>query len=447
MAVVVFDVGKTNVKLSLVEAGAIRHSLSAPNRPLPAPPYPRVDEAAIWCFLMEGLAKLAALAPITDIVPVAHGGGCGLVDESGVTVLPLMDYETHLKDDDYDAVAAPFAESFSPKLAGGLNVGRQLRWLMRHFPAAFARARRLLLYPQYWSFRLSGVASSELTYLACHNGLWRPALGGFSSFVERMGWQHLFPPLRKAGDVLGSIMPAVRDATGLPGDCRVRVGIHDSSASFLRHRLSRPLPFTVASTGTWIVSMAAGGRVEGLPENRNCLVNLDALGTPVPCSLQMGGREYAVLTEGLGDVRPSTADAAAVVAKGAMLVPPVGETGGPFEGRPLGGPRGGGAASPGEKAARASLYLALMTDYCFDLLQAKGPVIVEGSLIGNELFLSTLAALRLPERLLVSSDPTGTVSGAAELAGEKIADSPHLMAPLTMDLEAYRRAWREALPE
>ena len=38
MAVAVFDIGKTNVKLSLVEGGAIRRTLSAPNRTLPGPP-------------------------------------------------------------------------------------------------------------------------------------------------------------------------------------------------------------------------------------------------------------------------------------------------------------------------------------------------------------------------------------------------------------------------
>src|SRR5262249_58535919 len=124
------------------------------------------------------------------------------------------DYETLLEDDDYDSIAAPFRETFSPKLAGGLNVGRQLRWLARHFPSQFASARQLLLYPQYWSFRLSGVASSELTYLACHNGLWRPAAGGFSSFVDRMGWRPLFPPLRPAGEAAGARLPPRHRPTG-----------------------------------------------------------------------------------------------------------------------------------------------------------------------------------------------------------------------------------------
>lgn len=446
MAVAVFDIGKTNVKLALVEAGTIRRTLSAPNHARSGPPYPHVDEGTIWSFLMDGLRRLAGEARITDIVVVAHGGECALIDGGGALVLPILDYEFSIPDDEYDRVASPFSETFTPPLMGGLNIGRQLLWFAKAFPGPFRRAARLLLYPQYWSFRLSGVASSEVTYLGSHTGLWRPAKGGFSGLVERMGWHALFPPLKKASDVLGPVLPAVAAATGLPADCRVRVGIHDSSASFLRHRLARPAPFAVASTGTWIVSMAAGADPAEVPENRNCLVNVDALGAPVPCCLFMGGREYAELTAGLAAQSTGPDDVAAVVQRGSLLIPPLSEGGSPFIGRPPGGARGPAPRSGGEAVARASLYLALMTDYCFDLLKARGPVIVEGSLIGNEIFLAALAALRRPESLLVSSDATGTVSGAVQLAGEKIPDTPVAVAPLALPIENYRRAWREALP-
>ena len=148
MAIAIFDVGKTNVKLSLVEAGAIRETLSAPNRVLPGPPFPHYDETGIWSFLMRGLARLGTVAPITDIVAVAHGGGCGLVDAAGALVLPMLDYEMPIEDDDYDRAASPFSETFSPPL-GGLNIARQLHWFQKAFPAEFRRARHLLLYPQY----------------------------------------------------------------------------------------------------------------------------------------------------------------------------------------------------------------------------------------------------------------------------------------------------------
>jgi sugar (pentulose or hexulose) kinase len=446
MAIVVFDIGKTNVKLSLVEGGAIRHTLSKPNTSLPGPPYLHFDAEGTWEFLMQGFAKLAGMAKITDIVPVAHGAAGALVAADGSLALPLLDYEQVIEGDGYDQVAAPFQETFTPKMANGLVFGRQLYWQSRAFPEGFARTQYIFGYPQYWSFRLTGRPATEVTAIACHTGLWRPAEGTFSSFTERMGWRHLFAPMLKASDVLGPVLPEIRQRTGLPEDCRVRVGIHDSNASFLRHRLARPVPFAVASTGTWVVCMAAGSDPRGLPENRNCLANVDALGTPVATCNFMGGREFAEITRGL-DGRVTTLEACAeVIERGSILIPPLNEGGGPFDGAPLGGARGTKTENDEQSVARASLYLALMTDYCFDLLKARGPVIVEGSLTGNQAYLSALATLRRSENVLVSSDTTGTVSGAALLADVKIADEPEQVEPLHVEIDAYRKLWREALP-
>jgi sugar (pentulose or hexulose) kinase len=445
MGIAVFDIGKTNVKLSLVEAGDIRHNLVALNKVVPGPPYPHYDEAALWAFLKKGLASLARSADITDIVIVAHGAACVLLDAENELALPILDYEAPIADAEYDRIASPFSETFTPPMANGLVVGKQVHWQAATFPEAFRRVSRIVTYPQYWSFRLSGVLSSEVTSLACHTGLWQPAAGGYSGFVHRMGWEAMFPPLRKASEILGPVSPAVRAETGLPEDCRVRVGIHDSSASFLRHRLSRPLPFAVVSTGTWVVNMAAGADVAGLPENRNCLANVDALGVPVPCCVFMGGREFSRLTEGLSGAITNLEAAAAVVRKKAFLVPPVADVGGPFAGLPIGRTGGDKLESEEEIVARACLYLALMTDYCLDLLKAKGPVIVEGSLIGNELYLSALAGLRRPETVLVSSDSTGTISGAMLLADAKVEDSTSIVEPIEFKLDAYKIAWREAL--
>jgi hypothetical protein len=87
-----------------------------------------------------------------------------------------------------------------------------------------------------------------------------------------------------------------------------------------------------------------------------------------------------------------------------------------------------------------------MTDYCFDLLKAKGPVIVEGSLTGNRAFLTALACLRRDDGVLVSSDATGTVSGAVMLADASIPDDPEVVEPMDLPMADYRKAWREALP-
>ncbi len=58
---------------------------------------------ATWAFLLKGLCKLAAMAKITDIVPVAHGAAGVLVDATASLALPMLDYEHPIQDDGYDA--------------------------------------------------------------------------------------------------------------------------------------------------------------------------------------------------------------------------------------------------------------------------------------------------------------------------------------------------------
>ena len=73
-------------------------------------------------------------------------------------------------------------------------------------------------------------------------------------------------------------------------------------------------------------------------------------------------------------------------------------------------------------------------------------MIVEGSLTGNQSYLQALATLRRKDGVLVSSDTTGTVSGAALLADVNIADEPEAVEPLDLKIDAYRKSWRAALP-
>ena len=126
----------------------------------------------------------------------------------------------------------------------GLNLGRQVFYLERHFPAEFATARAFLAYPQYFAWRLSGIMASEVTSLGAHTDLWRPTEGGLSTMVDRRGWRRLFPPMRHAWDTLGTLRLEVAAATGLAPEVRVICGAHDSNASLVPFLRSRREPFT-----------------------------------------------------------------------------------------------------------------------------------------------------------------------------------------------------------
>ncbi len=453
MSIAVLDIGKTNVKLAVVGPGQeVLYEARRANAPLPGPPYPHHDVDGIWRWLLDALAACPRADGIDAIVTTTHGATAALMAGDDLA-LPVLDYEhdgVEAVTAEYDALRPAFAETASPGLPVGLNLGRQLHWLERSFPRAFAAVTDILTYPQYWSYRLSGCKATEVTSLGCHTDLWSPTGRAFSSLVEQRGWAKRMPPLRRADEVLAPVAPAVAHGTGLKPDTRIICGIHDSNASYYCHRVSREPPFTVVSSGTWTICMAAGADPARLDEDADMLANVDVFGDPVPCARFMGGREYAALAgTGGGSAVVDMDTVTGIVRQGVFALPSFAPQGGPFrerQGRVI-------PSMPGNADARAALgtlYCALMTDYCLDALSAAGDLIVEGSLARNPAYLSVLAALRSEQPVIASADATGTTLGAAYLAGLAPADGAgtgptHVSSTCSDDLRGYRDRWREAL--
>lgn len=448
--ILVLDIGKTNAKAVLVDGATLREIevVTIPNRPLPGPPYPHADTEGLWHFIVDATRALQVRHGVGAIAVTAHGATAALVDAEGGLALPVLDYEFAGPDEDaaaYDAARPPFEETGSPRLPAGLTLGAQVYWLFRHFPAEAARATSLLMYPQYWTMRLSGVRASERTSLGCHTDLWDPHHGRFSSLVEGMGWSGLMPPLRRATDVLGPVTPDFAAATGIDPATPVHCGIHDSNASLLPHLLSRRPPFSVVSTGTWVICMAIGGRRVLLDASRDTLVNVNALGDPVPSARFMGGREWSRLMDGR-DPAVTAEDVEAVLARGVMLFPAVEANSGPFPGHAARWSVPEEGLPDGQRAVAASWYLALMTDVCLDLIGAEGPVVVEGPLASNARFTEMLAAVRAGGLASSGNASTGTSAGAALLAlpsrqpgDAEAVGGERVRAPR---LAAYAARWR-----
>lgn len=329
-ATAVLDIGKTNVKVATFAAdGELLWERVTPNRVVPGPPYPHADVEAIWDFLLKALAETNKVNEIGAIVATTHGCAAALVDDAGL-VLPVMDYEFAGVDDIepfYAPLRPAFSESFSPKLPAGLNLARQLAWQKRHCAEAFAQARMCLTYPQYWAWRLSGIAASEVTSLGAHSDLWAPLQQHMSSLVAALDLRRLMPPLHPPYGRLAPIKPEIATATDVRSDVVVLCGVHDSNASLLPHLASRKSPFTIVSTGTWVILMAPGLSVEGLDPTDDTLANVDVEGRPVATARFMGGREYSMIAG--APTSPDAASLARVVASGAMALPCFAGQGGP----------------------------------------------------------------------------------------------------------------------
>jgi sugar (pentulose or hexulose) kinase len=450
----VLDVGKTNAKAVLVDiASGVESGLrTTPTIVRQDGPYPHIDVALTWDFLCDALAGLQREATIDAISITAHGSAGAFLaadSEGDGLALPILDYEHPGPDElaaDYDGVRPDFAETCSPRLPAGLNLGAQIFWQERRFPARVRAAREYVNYPQYWAWRLSGVAATEMCSMGAHSDLWNPRQLAWSSLVNRMGWGTLFAPLRSAFDRLGRLRPELARRLGFDSETWVLCGLHDSSASLLPHLKEREPPFAVVSTGTWVILFAVGGDIARLDPRRDTLANVSALGAPVPCARFMGGREFEKLTEGEA-VTPSADDVENVLAQQIMALPTLVPGVGPFPRGTGGWSVGSGSLTPGERSAAASLYLALVTAESMLAAGAAGPVIIEGPFASNALYCAALSSIT-GAAVAPSGRRTGTTVGAAMLATGKpigIASPPSPVERLQHPaLAAYVEAWRSA---
>ncbi len=453
--IAVLDIGKTNAKVVIVDAttGAEIAARRTTNTVLKTAPYPHYDIERLWTFVVEALTSLAAAPGFDAISITTHGASAALLAEDGALALPVLDYEHRYPSgisEAYDRLRPPFAETFSPRLSGGLNIGAQLHYQKTTFPEQFARVRTIMTYPQYLAWRLSGIAANEMTSLGCHTDLWNPQAGGYSTLVDRLQIRDLMAPVHSAFDALGPVLPDVAKQIGLLKSVPVYCGIHDSNASLLPHLIGNETPFAVVSTGTWVICFGVGGDLAHLDASRDTLANVDAYGRCVPSSRFMGGREFEILSAEIGNVDPTAAEAAlaAVIDKGMMLLPNVAQGSGPFPGKQM---RwiGDAQAMPEERHAAVSLYLALMTEACLGLIGAKGPIFIEGPFATNRAYQSALASLTASDVVALPGS-TGTSQGAALLTGIRSISATTAPPPVRsgmLGLDGYRQAWYRAMAE
>ena len=450
--VAVIDIGKTNAKVVVIdtESGEEIAGDRRSNPVLRDGIYPHYDVEMLWSFILASLRRFGEEPGFDAISITTHGASAALLDENGDLAMPVLDYEHSYPaaiQEAYLRIRPDFSETGSPPLPAGLNLGAQIHFQKTAFPGEFARVRSIVTYAQYWAGRLTGVHATETTSLGCHTDLWNPRLKAFSSLVERLGVEKLMAPVRSAFDVLGPVRKSLAQETGLSPNMPVYCGIHDSNASLLPHLLRRQGDFSVVSTGTWVVNFAIGGTADALDPARDTLLNVDALGRPVPSSRFMGGREYEMLTQQFGVAPGEDIEAAlgGVLAKGMMLLPSVVNGSGPFPGQTARWIADDNA-TVAERHAAAALYLALMTEFSLSLIGRKGPVLVEGPFASNGLYLKALAGFADTDVIAVSGS-TGTSAGAALLTGIKplAGHERHFAADAITGLGSYRREWRAKL--
>jgi sugar (pentulose or hexulose) kinase len=443
-ALAVFDVGKTNAKLLGFSdrSGKLLFDERTAQRSIQADGLRVLDHQPLQEWLTATLSRLSEQHHLAGLMVSTHG--CTFALTAGDTLAaPILDYEQPVPpeiDRPFQAEAPAFAESFTPNLPGGLNVARHIYLRERLAPEMFDQADAILNYPQFWNWLLTGAKVSEISSIGCHSHLWRPREDTFSSLVDKRGWRAKFPPFRRAGEVLGEMRIG---AQSVP----VHNGVHDSNAALYYYRSLGYSDVTLISTGTWVITFNQACPLDALDPQRDMLANVTVDRAPIPTARFMGGREYDVIAAGAPTVVSHEALQHAI--DGGMVALPSFAPGGPFPAR-QGSLQVPVPSRAEERAAIATLYVALMMDVVLDQLRSDNQIILDGGLARNQALLGTLAALRPAQSVSYNVAAEGTAMGAAALAleahGKRQIFEPRIEATTVLPLkglEAYRRLWRE----
>ncbi|TDL84394.1 FGGY-family carbohydrate kinase [Meridianimarinicoccus aquatilis] len=453
--IAVIDIGKTNAKLALVDLATLTEVavVTRPNAVRPGPPWPHYDVDGHWAFLLGALATFHRDHRVDAISITTHGACAALLAADGSLAVPILDYEHQYPAKiiaAYDAIKPDFAQTGSPRMVGGLNIGAQLHYQFSTDPTLRDRTALIVTYPQFWGHRLTGIAATDVTSLGCHTDIWDPHKGAFSNLPAALGVQDKIAPVRRPSDILGPILPEIAQTTGLDPNTPVCVGIHDSNASLYPHVISRDEPAAVVSTGTWVIAMSLMGdeaaAIPPLDPARDTIVNVNALGQPVPSARFMGGREYEVIQNG-HPYAITRQDVTSVLQGSLMLLPSVECDTGPFQGCRMEWLNEEPPVGTGQRSVALSYYLALMTGTCLELVEAEGPSIVEGPFARNAEYVAMLKAVT-GRPVFTSEAVTGTSIGAALLYNHDenlpIASDPK-SSDVGRDFSDYIDLWRTSV--
>jgi xylulokinase len=230
------DIGTTGVRAAVfTESGRpIADASVACPYDAPQPGWAEADPDAWWRAIVRALGELGLSTALTDAAAIAVTGQAPtvvLVDAAGAAVRPAILW--------LDTRADAEARALETH---AYYLGPKLMWLAQHEPESLAKARWLLQSHSFVAQRLTGeVAFDPSTAALCLPVFDLAKLNwmqdAFTSLVDRSTGAGIrlgqMPPLRRSGEVLGTVTEEASSATGLRAGTPVVVGGGDFAAATL----------------------------------------------------------------------------------------------------------------------------------------------------------------------------------------------------------------------
>ena len=246
-AIAVLDIGKTNKKVAVYDDEmkplAVRKRKIGTIR-LDDLDVEDIETVESW-FLKQ-LKELGSEYPIRVLSVTTHGSTLVCVGPDDKPSVPPIAYTNEVPDGVHERFWAAVGDpketqkvTATAEIKPLINSAKLLWYQKERWPEDFQKTEHILFYPQYFGYRLTGVPSADITYTGCHSFLWDYAAEDWSSVADVLGIRHMLPKKPGASESeLGVITPEVAAATGLPGDTRVTLGIHDSNSSLVPYLIT-----------------------------------------------------------------------------------------------------------------------------------------------------------------------------------------------------------------
>ena len=213
------------------------------------------DMDNLWSGIIDGMKKCAELGKIPESVGIdTWGVDYVLLDENDEMIGDAVAYRDRRTEGMREIVSEiiPAAELY--ERCGiqyqSFNTIYQLTALMRENPEQLARAKSLLMIPEYFNFRLSGVKQNEYTNATSTNLVNAGGKDWDYEVIEKLGLpKGIFGPLAMPGTALGPLRPEIASEVGY-NTTVILPATHDTGSAFLAVP-ARDESAVYISSGTW----------------------------------------------------------------------------------------------------------------------------------------------------------------------------------------------------
>jgi sugar (pentulose or hexulose) kinase len=225
-------------------AGITLHEVHRfPNEPVTAGGTLYWDILRLYADVRRGLELAARQFPLASAGIDGWGVDYGLLDEAGA----LLGNPVHYRDARTEGIRVPVPAAELYAVTGTQHLPFNTIYQLAATPM-LRHAATMLLIPDLLAYWLTGRAGAEVTNASTTSLFDVRAQAWATGLIEKAGLPpRIFPPLRRPGEVIGSILGPNGPGSELP---LIAVGSHDTASAVAGVPAAEP-NFAYISSGTW----------------------------------------------------------------------------------------------------------------------------------------------------------------------------------------------------